>query len=215
MRTAPAYSPPVATALAATFISVIALTIGAATHMPAVSSYDPTIVAVEDWQQAHPPRPLTQPSSIPKIPTYAQYKARRAADHFFLAATMWGEARGEPNQTQAMLAVGNTILNRLNAPNTAQRSIAGVVLRSKQYSCWNPKDPNRLLLTRRHLGYLSPQSADGQAWALANELADGLISGRLGDTTHGATHYHATAVHPYWATATTRLFRLAHQVFYR
>ena len=56
-----------------------------------------------------------------------------------LAKTIYGEARGESIET--MFAVGWVIRNRLKSGRHG-KTYKGVVLQSKQFSCWNKNDPN-------------------------------------------------------------------------
>jgi len=66
-----------------------------------------------------------------------------AQDVSVLAQTMWGEARS--HGPLGMLAVGSVIKNRAESDRglTFGHGIKGVALKSKQFSCWNPGDPNR------------------------------------------------------------------------
>jgi spore germination cell wall hydrolase CwlJ-like protein len=55
----------------------------------------------------------------------------------YLAATLVGEARGEPIEGQ--VGVANVILNRARASNV---SIKEICLAPEQFSCWNHQDSN-------------------------------------------------------------------------
>ena len=57
------------------------------------------------------------------------------------AATMYGEARGEPPEGQA--AVAWVIRNRAENPRWWGHDVASVCLKPFQFSCWNRNDPNR------------------------------------------------------------------------
>jgi spore germination cell wall hydrolase CwlJ-like protein len=55
-----------------------------------------------------------------------------------------------------------------------------------------------------------------KAWAQAEEIAKGLISGGLYLPEVGyATHYHATYVRPHWAPRMKKLTKIGHHVFYQ
>lgn len=45
----------------------------------------------------------------------------------------------------------------------------------------------------------SDTPTEPRAWALATLVAYDVLNGTVPDVTHGATHYHATYVRPYWA----------------
>jgi spore germination cell wall hydrolase CwlJ-like protein len=55
-----------------------------------------------------------------------------------------------------------------------------------------------------------------KAWAQAEEIAKGLISGELYLPEVGyATHYHATYVRPHWAPRMKKLTKIGQHVFYQ
>lgn len=121
-----------------------------------------------------------------------------------LATAIYFEARGEPTGGQA--AVAQVILNRAQSgdyPNT----VCGVVYQGQhrrnacQFSFACDGKPDRI--------------REKKAWAvatrIANEVADGVK--RVADL-RTATHYHATYVSPYWASAMRRLTRIGRHIFY-
>lgn len=115
-------------------------------------------------------------------------------DQFYLATTIWAEARGEG--TLGMTSVGHIIRNRvLNPRGRYGRGYQGVVTRLWQFSCWNVGDPNRPHLNRTYLDKLT--NADGRAWTQAQQIANAIIAGAP-DITKGADHYHTHAVDPKW-----------------
>ncbi len=57
-----------------------------------------------------------------------------------LARTLYGEARGETRT--GIEAVANVIINRVRARHRG-RTVSGVCLADRQFSCWNHNDPNR------------------------------------------------------------------------
>ena len=184
-----------------------ALTMTAPTPKPA---YDVATAAAEQWRETHDPRPNVQPTIAPDPSAVL----RRERDQFYLAATLWGEAREDGYQ--GMLAVGNVILNRISSnPDRYGYTPTQVALRTRQFSCWLPTDPNRPKLNRQYLGSLNPSSLDGQAWAQAQAIAASLLSGELQDNTNGSTHYHAKYMVPKWARKQDLIGRIAHQIFYR
>lgn len=123
----------------------------------------------------------------------------------YMAKTMWGEARGEG--ARGMQAVGNVIMNRVNAASWYGASIKDVVLKKWQFSCWNETDPNRKViepLTEQQL------AANGSL-----SIARQVISGMLPDITGGATHYHAKGIRPSWASSMKKTATIGNHIFYR
>lgn len=136
-------------------------------------------------------------------------------DELMLAKTLYGEARGEPEQGQ--IAVAWVIRNRASRLNFAgnlygkEGAIARVCRAPYQFSCWNSGDPNRPLLDA-----LTPAQLDRQM-----RIADAVLTGRATDITKGADHYHtveapswANQWPPYWATVFSESARFGGHVFY-
>lgn len=109
-----------------------------------------------------------------------------------VAATLWGEARNQGEQ--GMRAVACVINNRWRAKYRGKTTPSAVCLDPKQFSCWNPGDPN---LPRMQRIASSPDSAYFTACAIAREL----LQGTLQDITNGARHYYASTLRPpaYWS----------------
>lgn len=110
-----------------------------------------------------------------------------------LARTLWGEARGEPENGR--VAVGCVIRNRAHSPVAWWRRAAGVTdpfaaacLCAWQFSCWNDNDPNR-----RKIEALDPADP---AFRQCRAIAEGIVDGTIADITDGATHYYAKAMKP-------------------
>lgn len=147
-------------------------------------------------------------------------KTPNREEAFYLAATIWAEARGEG--AEGMRHVAHVIKNRVEKkrfPNT----YVDVVLQKWQFSCWNPDDPNRKKLSRDYLDRLDPKTQDAKRWAEAQNIASNVIAGRLTDVTHGADHYHTKAISPKWSYATdkngkrllTQVATIGNHIFYR
>jgi len=105
-----------------------------------------------------------------------------------LARTIWGEARGE--NMQGRIGVAWVVLNR-----TARRAwpdrVAEVCTQPKQFSCWNPGDPN--------LPKLLGVGLDSASYRGSMFAALGVLDGVFPDPTGGADHYHAEGIFPWWA----------------
>ncbi len=152
-----------------------------------------------------------------------------------LAQTIWGEARQDG--VKGMIAVGNVIKNRVEA-NKAMfgQGIRGVALKPKQFSCWNPGDPNREKL-KDILQYdkiislrKSPTGEPFNEWfqkfkntgeyleyksyLKAKEIAQQILDGTVPDITKGATYYHTTDVKPIWRKKLDKVAQFGDHVFY-
>lgn len=115
---------------------------------------------------------------------------RMKNDIDLMARTAYGEARGEG--LPGMEAVMHVIMNRVHGLNYYGRSVPEVVTKDKHFSAWNLGDPNRPVM-------LSASEETDPLFAKAKALAADVYSGNRPDTTGGATHYHTTAILPYWA----------------
>lgn len=129
-----------------------------------------------------------------------------------LALNIYHEARGEPLAGQ--LAVGLSTMNRV-ADKRYPDTICDVVYQAK-YHAWDLENP---ILNRCQYSWycdgLSDTPQDGKAMLESAILAQNIIAGRIPDLTEGATHYHATYVHPYWAEEMTALVQIGEHIFYR
>lgn len=121
-------------------------------------------------------------------------------DQIAMARAIIGEAR---NQDRAgMVAVANVVANRAlaEAPTRAtdRSSIADQANARAQFSWHNnggdPSGSNRAAVGRA-------EAANSPMWQQAMDIAAGVISGRIGDNTQGATHYHTHAINPSWANS--------------
>lgn len=121
----------------------------------------------------------------------------------YMARTLYGEARGEG--ARGMQAVANVIMNRVKQGGWFGASVKDVVLKPKQFSCWNENDVNRTIIL----------NANSAQLATARNIAERVISGELPDITGGATHYHAKSITPYWAKSLTKTATIGNHVFYK
>ena len=123
------------------------------------------------------------------------------ADLDILARTIFGEARSE--SAKGKRAVAHVILNRVKKGGR-DHSISATCLRAKQFSAWNPKDPNRQKL-------LTVALTD-KDFRLCFRAALEAVDER--DFTLGSTHYHTRTVHPAWSEGHTPALRLGSHVFF-
>lgn len=130
------------------------------------------------------------------------------SDREVVARTGWAEARGLGEQgMQATISVGqNRVLSGVRWWGTTLRQ---VFLRKWQFSCWNPKDPNRPKL-------LAVTEADPQ-YKIALGLADAAIDGRLPDISGGCDSYYDRRMPkaPLWARGLTPRYICGTQLYFK
>jgi spore germination cell wall hydrolase CwlJ-like protein len=131
------------------------------------------------------------------------------ADHvdvYVLARTLWGEARGEGRA--GMEAVACVILNRADKRERRwPNEVAKVCQQPKQFSCWNPDDPN--------LARLQRVDASDPTFKMALEVAGIAVAGMLPDPTGGANHYHTAAVQPDWSEGEQPVATIGRHKFFK
>lgn len=109
-------------------------------------------------------------------------------ERWWLVATVWMEARGEPAEGQR--AVAHVILNRLNAKRWGH-TVGAVVLAPLQFSAWNSDSP-----TRHALAYVDETS--DPTWLVVGDSCAYAFT--QPDPTNGALNYYNPAVcSPPWA----------------
>lgn len=128
-----------------------------------------------------------------------------------LARTIWGEARG---QGQAgMEAVASVVLNRVAVAKERGgrywwgNDIVSVCQKPYQFSCWNRTDPNYkklIAVTDANIHFVT-----------SLRIARRAVAGVIADRTGGATHYHTTAILPYWAQGQKPTVTIGDHIFYR
>lgn len=125
-----------------------------------------------------------------------------------LALCIYGEARGEG--IEGMLAVASVVLNRAKM---SKKAIKSICLQPKQFSCFNPGDPNREVLERLALGwdkYIETNKYLRQSYWIAK----GMIERWLIPNVDNATHYHHVAIKPSWADKLEKVARVGNHMFY-
>ncbi|WP_177193541.1 cell wall hydrolase [Thermodesulforhabdus norvegica] len=133
-------------------------------------------------------------------------------DARYMAATIYGEARGESLEGQ--VAVAFVIRNRSATRNMTPRE---VVLQPFQFSCWNPYDPNRPICEQvvdRWDEMFRRLRGVRQCWW----VAVGVMAGLLCDPTNGATHYLTKRLYfselcPDWAHRLTERAHIGKHIF--
>lgn len=151
---------------------------------------------------------VTPPSVVtPKVETGAgatRAASARAREQRCLAEAIYYEARGETYQGQ--MAVAEVVTNRVTSrhwPNT----YCGVVYEGStratgcQFSFTCDGSLNR--------------RPKGPAWRQSNTIAAQVLLGLVRPITHRATHYHTTAIRPYWSGGLVKTGQIGSHVFYR
>lgn len=121
-----------------------------------------------------------------------------------LAKAIYYEARSETEDGQR--AVAQVVLNRVRHPAFPD-SICGVVYQGAQLR-------TGCQFTFTCDGSLN-YGAAGLAWDRARRIALEAMNGETYAPVGTATHYHTTAILPYWASSLTRLAVVGAHVFYR
>lgn len=129
-----------------------------------------------------------------------------------MTATLWMEARGEPDE--GIQAVANVILNRYKSKKWFAKidgvaSIANVCLKEKQFSCWNKGDQCDTKLPEANHQSLQ--------WKKCAEFATMAANDVLPDITGGADHYFAVSMKkaPSWAAKMKFLCQIGNHRFYK
>ena len=128
--------------------------------------------------------------------------AQRAID--CMTAAVYYEARSEPVDGQR--AVAQVVLNRVH-DRAFPSSVCGVVYQGSnrstgcQFSFACDGSLNR--------------TRDDVSWARSREVAVAALSGQVDPAVGSATHYHTTAISPWWAPSLVRLGTIGHHIFYR
>jgi spore germination cell wall hydrolase CwlJ-like protein len=127
-------------------------------------------------------------------------------DRQIVASCMVLEAGGEG--AEGMQAVLNVILNR--ADGNLYHMVSETA-KTGAFSCmssiWKTPTPDYSPL-------ISRAQSQTRAYDEALQLIGLMEEGFLFDNTHGATHYHASYIHPYWADSLRYLTTIGHHIFY-
>jgi hypothetical protein len=127
---------------------------------------------------------------------------RRSLD--CLTKAVYHEARSESEDGQR--AVAQVVLNRVRHPAYPQ-SVCGVIYQGSQRStgCQFSFTCDGSLARRVEPG----------AWDRARSVAQAALAGSVYEPVGLATHYHTTAIRPWWAASLTRAITVGSHIFYR
>ena len=104
-----------------------------------------------------------------------------------MARLIWGEARGETLEGQ--VAVGCVVMNRVKGKPRYGKTVHGVILKHKQFSCFNENNPNFINILN------GPGDQIMDRLRVVSEMT---CSGYVKDVTYGATHYNTRGCDPTW-----------------
>lgn len=145
-----------------------------------LNSYTPTKIAI----------PNSVYSFNPKDPKCVE-------DKVWLARMLIGEARSESYEYRETIAY--VVINRMLAnPNYYGKRPKDVILKSKQFSCFNKGDPNRKVA-------LNPEQNYSDLYKECLQIAEKVLKSKT--LPHKATHYHNSNVNPRWS-GVEKLFTL-------
>lgn len=130
-------------------------------------------------------------------------KALRRADLECMTEVVYYEARGESARGQA--AVAQVVMNRVSHP-AYPKSVCAVVFQGAgrsgcQFSFTCDGSMKR--------------SRDVEAWDRARSIARRALAGLSGADIGRATHFHTTAVSPFWASSMHRVGQIGTHIFYK
>jgi len=129
-----------------------------------------------------------------------------------LALNIYHEARDQSYLGQ--VAVAQVVMNRVEDDRYPD-TVCEVVEQGPTYS-WTEDFPVR---HRCQFSWYcdgkSDKPRDKDAWEQARLISFGVYHDKVDDVVEGATHYHATYVHPEWAKTKTKVVQIDDHIFYR
>lgn len=136
-------------------------------------------------------KPKTRKKTKPKN-KYATTNPRNDSQEVLLARMLYGEARASYITDKERIAIGYVAINRKNdSENRWGKNLTDVILAPKQYSCFNPNDPNRRVV-------LDPESDDSKTFYHLLDLSKKILKGEFEDPAK-ANHYHERSLkRPNW-----------------
>jgi len=111
------------------------------------------------------------------------------------ALCLYGEVRGEP--IEGKIAVASVIINRFGKGNWYGKSLRDVILKPKQFSCFNESDPNRKkleMIAQNFDEYLHSYEHLRECYWVAVGFLDCWLTSNVGKS----THYNTKSCDPKW-----------------
>jgi spore germination cell wall hydrolase CwlJ-like protein len=106
------------------------------------------------------------------------------------------------------------IVNRRNKGGWFGKDLRSVILKPKQFSCFNLSDPNRIKLMGIAGDWEGKFDYD-KALRDCFYVAEGVLNGQFVDPTGGATHYEVKGTGAAWAKSMVVTDEIGHHVFYK
>jgi spore germination cell wall hydrolase CwlJ-like protein len=128
------------------------------------------------------------------------------------ALAIYGEARGEP--IEGKIAVASVINNRKARGGWFGGNLREVILKPRQFSCFNPEDANRgrlEMIAKNFSDYLNSYGKLRECWW----VACGFLNDMIRSNVKGATHYHSVWIDPPgWTHEMLEVARIGDHIFY-
>jgi hypothetical protein len=170
----------------------------------------PIPLAAADYAEANAALPVIDPEALAPGSAAEPFilGAENEGDRYrslqCLTTAIYHEARSETDEGQR--AVAQVVLNRVRHP-AFPNSVCGVVYQGSE----------------RSTGCQFSFTCDGSlarrvepvAWARAQRIAGEALAGRVHAPVGLATHYHTTAIRPWWAPSLKRAVTIGSHIFYR
>jgi len=157
-----------------------------------------TFIVTREWlDQILKLLPLERPNMTKPMAAFSD------RDLFVMALTLYGEARGLPEEGQTKVAW--VIRNRAERKQFVGSQfgtpgcVTTVCLAPWQFSCWNVNDPNSRVLNDRLRRFDDLVTPEPMGMTTQLKVARDVLEGLVPDPTNGADHYHTIAA-PSWAT---------------
>lgn len=133
---------------------------------------------------------------------------------YCLAQNIYFESGNQP--LAGKIAVTQVVLNRTEHPNYPSTA-CGVIYQAKWRTNW--KGVEVPVRNQCQFSWFcdgkSDDPVDSPTWLTSLNIARNVVQGAYGDITEGATHYHATSVHPYWADSLNETVIINDHIFYK
>ncbi len=131
-----------------------------------------------------------------------------------MALCIYGEARGEP--FCGKIAVASVILNRVKKDGWFGSTVKEVILKPKQFSCFNVSDPNYTKLVKiatNFDNYCKKDNVLTECYKIAMRMLDN-NSPEPKDNVFGATHYKTAKCKASWADSMQLVAVIGNHEFY-
>lgn len=152
------------------------------------------------------PAPVSSPAVLEQVRNYSTTDFSKDTEQVLLARMLFGEARGCSDEERRVIAA--TAIHRANLGGWYGKGIHGVILKDKQFSCFNKDDKNYAKIQ-------DPAKYDLPSFEKCLTVAKEMLSKRYVlspklardlecDLDFHATHYHTPKKIPSWALTGVR-----------